>query len=102
VFLAHGEPENLDALRQRLIAAEIAPSSRLLVAELDRCYRLSPGAAEAEAPEHPRLSPSAPSRLDWHNTRAELLGLLRQRLEAAPDDAARERILADLNQRLGG
>jgi len=41
----------------------------------------------------PRLPAAEVATPDWHNLRAQLLGELEERLDAAPDDAARERLL---------
>jgi len=95
VLLTHGEPENASGLRRRLIASNAAGA--VIVAALDQMYELSPGAlAVAEAPQAPRLNPAAVASFDWHNARSEFLAQLQQHLDAAPDDAARERLLARL------
>jgi metallo-beta-lactamase family protein len=100
VLLDHGEPEALKGLKARLAKAGVEPA-RIIAAELDRIYRLAPGEpAQAEPGPAPRLAPEAASRLDWHNARSQLLTLLHAALDAAPDDAARERILTDLQERL--
>lgn len=101
VLLTHGEPENLAGLRARLTAQGVA--SNVVIAELDRGYRLAPGAAaQAEPLTKQRIAAAAAARLDWHNARAELLGLLQDRLDSAADDDARERIIADLKKQLAG
>lgn len=101
VLLMHGEPENLQGLQWRLAKAQAAPGDTILVSELDRGYVLQPGRPpQAEPLAGARLAPMAAARLDWHNARSELISLLREKLEAAPDDAARERIIEDLAQRL--
>jgi metallo-beta-lactamase family protein len=99
VFLNHGEPDSLDGLQRRLRDAGIA-GGRIVKTELDRAYRLLPGSVEAEPLTAPRVATSAATQLDWHNARAEFLAALNERLEAAPDDAAREAIIAELLERL--
>lgn len=94
VFLAHGEPEALEALRQRLAAGGFAPES-LVIPSLDSRFSLTRAAAVA-GEQVARLTAGAASRLDWHNRRARLLLDLDERLEAQPTDAARDALLARL------
>lgn len=93
IFLTHGEPAALGRLRASLQQA----GSNVVVAELDQCYRLAKGGREALEGATARIAPAAASRLDWHNARAEFLSALRVALDAAPDDAAREDIIARLS-----
>jgi metallo-beta-lactamase family protein len=98
VLLDHGEPEALQAVKARLARAGVA-EGRIIAAELDRIYKLASGEpAQAEPGPAPRLAPEAASRLDWRNARSELLSPLHAALDAAPNDAARERILGDLKE----
>ena len=100
IFLTHGEPESRDGMQARLLAAKVAAGG-VLTPQLDQAYRLDGANVIAEAAPPARLAPEAPARLDWHNARAEFLNALTQRLLSAPDDAARERIVAGLKARLG-
>ncbi len=90
IFLVHGEDEARASLAAAL-QGDHAPVER---PEMDAAYALpavGPARARGAAP---RLAPAAAhARLDWHNERAALLLELRRRLEDAPDDAARERLL---------
>ncbi|MBU6406877.1 MAG: MBL fold metallo-hydrolase [Alphaproteobacteria bacterium] len=101
VFLTHGEPDNLKALKKRLIA-EGHDSERVAIAELDEVYNLRAGGGEErEAPKtKPRLAAGQPSRLDWHNARASFLAALERQLREAEDDAAREALLTSLSAAL--
>jgi metallo-beta-lactamase family protein len=94
LFLAHGEPEALAALRERLIGEGFDPA-RLVIPTLDSRFRLAGTAAEA-APQPARLAAAAVSRPDWHNRRARLLLDLDARLDAERSDADREALLARL------
>jgi metallo-beta-lactamase family protein len=94
VFLAHGEPEGLEALRDRLAGAGVA-ADRLVIPELDERFVLSKTGAVAE-PGGARILPAAAARPDWHNARARLMLDLNARLEALPSDAAREAFLESL------
>lgn len=93
VFLAHGEPQALAGLSERLVAAGF-PADRLATPELDESYLVRDGTVAAAPLGRPRLAPAAVATPDWHNLRSQLLLDLNQMLDAAPDDAARERILA--------
>ena len=94
VFLAHGEPDGLEALRGRLVAAGFAADS-VVIPSLDARFGLKRATAEASE-QAPRLIAGAQSRMDWHNRRARLLLDLDERLYAQPSDAAREALLARL------
>jgi metallo-beta-lactamase family protein len=94
VFLAHGEPEGLESLRDRLTGEGIA-ADRIAIPALDGRYAIGKAAVSVtDGP--PRLAPGTAARPDWHNARAALLLDLNERLEAAPDDPAREALLARL------
>jgi metallo-beta-lactamase family protein len=95
VFLCHGEPQASAGLARRLAAAGLAVES-LVRPELDEAFRLTGVAVEPTPAPKPRLAAGAPSALDWHNARVELLGDLDAALESAPDDAARERLLQNV------
>ncbi len=100
VFLTHGEPENLSGLQSRLLAAGFA-EGHVTIAELDQSYHLHPKSrATQRAALPPRVSPSALSKLDWHNARVTFLSTLRQKLDGAPDDVSREHILKHLGETL--
>ncbi len=100
VFLTHGEPDNLAGLQSRLLAQGFA-QSQVAIAELDQSFRLprsSPAVRGLAAP--PRVPPASLSQLDWHNERVGFLSALRQKLDAAPDDRSRERLLKRLSEML--
>jgi metallo-beta-lactamase family protein len=101
VFLAHGEPEAVEGLRTRLETAGFAPA-QLKAPQIDDVYRLVPEGAEiVEGGDH-RIAPGRAATLDWHNDRADLMIALNRALEAAPDDAAREAIIARLKAMIAG
>lgn len=100
ILLNHGEPESLQGLEQRLRDA-LAGTLEVAAAHLDRRYALTPHGAEIEPADHaPRIAAGSATQLDWHNARSELLTLLNERLDAAPDDAARAAIIDELSRRL--
>lgn len=94
VFLAHGEPDALGALRERLVG-EGFPAGQILIPELDGRFGLSrEDAAPVQEPH--RLPAAAASSPDWHNLRARLLLDLDEQLEQAGSDAEREAVLRRL------
>lgn len=95
VFLAHGEPDGLEGLREALIAAGF-PGGQLLTPVLDGRYDLSATAATESGEPGGRRLPGAASGPDWHNARSRLMLDLNSRLEAMHDDAAREALIASL------
>jgi metallo-beta-lactamase family protein len=100
VFLTHGEPENLSALKTRLRQSDLGVAS-IEIAELDRAYLVKPSAAAAarEAPA-PRIPLEAVAHLDWHNSRAEFLTALNRALDAAASDSERDTLLQRLSAAL--
>lgn len=101
VFITHGEPNSVRGLETRLRAAGVA-DGRIRAAELDQSCRLSPGLVEPEPRREARVLADSVARLDWHNARSAFLAELNERLDAAPNDAAREAIIARLTERLPG
>lgn len=91
VFLAHGEPPALEALRDRLAENGFA-SNRLAVPALDERFVLLKATATAEADGPQRIAPGAAARPDWHNARAAFLLDLDARLEGASSEEARRLI----------
>ncbi len=96
IFLTHGEPPSLKGLAQRLEAAGLKRDA-IVVADLDRTYRLTGATAEIQA-SNLRLAAGAVSSLDWHNTRAALLLSLDKRLREAGSDKERQDLLASVAQ----
>jgi len=98
VFLAHGEPPALEALKARLTAEGVA--ERIVIPALDSRFKLT-GVLVAAGPESPpRIAIEAAASLDWHNQRARLLMDLDDRLEGL-DDEAREALLRRLASLVG-
>jgi metallo-beta-lactamase family protein len=95
VFLAHGEPSALEALRGRLVPTGLA-AERIRIPALDDSYVLTREGVQSESAKGRRLPPDAPARADWHNARAQLLMELNQQLDNAKDDRTRELIIARL------
>jgi metallo-beta-lactamase family protein len=101
VMLAHGEPQALAGLKERLAGAGFA-ADRILIPSLDEGFALGP-AGVLPAPVRPaRLLPGAATTPDWHNQRAAFLSDLDRRLEEMPDDAARKALIEALERGLQG
>ena len=94
VFLAHGEPDARLALQARLIAAGF-DEAQILLPTLDEAFVVT-GMEASTVEAHRRMAPGAPGKPDWRNSRAELLGDFNEALQGAPDDAAREALIARL------
>jgi metallo-beta-lactamase family protein len=90
LILVHGEDAAREKLRELLDQAGIA-RTRVKLPVLGETLRLTERGA-ITASVRARL-PSAAIGADWHNRLAESLLSLRSRVEKAPDDAARRRLL---------
>lgn len=98
VFLAHGEPNASEGLRTRLQAAGF-PAAQLNTPRIDDAWRLTPTGSELMEGGS-RLPHGEAPAFDWHNRRAALNLAISQALEQAPDDAAKEALIARLRQAL--
>ncbi|WP_020400367.1 MBL fold metallo-hydrolase [Kordiimonas gwangyangensis] len=100
LFLTHGNPEALSAMREALLV-ERFPEDLLIIPALDDDYDLDGvGARPKRTGLIKRLPPEAVCASDWHNDLAELTLNLRARLEAAGSDKERRQILGDLERAL--
>jgi metallo-beta-lactamase family protein len=97
IFLTHGEQETRAAFKAALVAAGCDGSS-IFIPQLDDRFDLMAGTIQA--PPERRLPPDAVDTPDWHNRYAALSLDLRRRLEALPDDTAREALLAQIRRAL--
>jgi metallo-beta-lactamase family protein len=96
LFLVHGEEAALAAFAGRVAAHHpLRPA-------LDASYTLTASGAREMRDGLPRLAPGLVGRLDWHNARSRLILDISARLDAARDDAEREKILGRLRQSLDG
>ncbi|MBP2297718.1 MBL fold metallo-hydrolase RNA specificity domain-containing protein [Azospirillum picis] len=105
LFLVHGEEEARAAIRTALLERGW-PAERIALPGLDDRLDLAAPRPALPAERHPRLAPAAMAAAtagrDWHNRYAEALLALRRTLDGAPDDTARERILAGVMGALDG
>jgi metallo-beta-lactamase family protein len=99
VFLTHGEPVALDALRARLAVVGFSQDA-VVIPEIDASYTLRKSGIVATSSAAPRIAPAAAAKLDWHNDRARFLLQLDELLERASTEAERRTLLARLQQSL--
>lgn len=95
VFLAHGEPPALKGLAERLERAGFYPA-KIAIPALDQTFELTRAEAHVVGSGPPRLGPGRAASLDWHNTRADLMARFNARVEDAPSDETRLRLLLAL------
>ena len=102
IALTHGEPDQIAALADALIAAGVA-RDRLHVPALDDALRNDGDAWRLESGKpQPALREAASAGRDWHNDYARTVMALRSTLEGAADDGARRRILSAIDRSLRG
>lgn len=99
LFLVHGEEDARASIRAALLERGWEAGMVALPA-LDDTVDLTAARPRAAAQPHARLAPPALAGSDWHNRYAQTLLSLGQTLNAAPDDATRERILAGVQAAL--
>jgi metallo-beta-lactamase family protein len=97
IFLTHAEEPARQALAARLGASGI-PRSALHLPQLGETVRLERGRATTER-VRARFDMSA-AAADWHNRYAETLTELRRKLDALPNDKARDRLLSKVSATL--
>ena len=103
IFLVHGEKEAMDGFAQRLARDGLAKTGQVLSPKLDDVFSLQPGIAPKPQPSpRRRADPENLGRPDWHNARAALLLAIEGAIETAPDEAARQALIARLRRALDG
>lgn len=98
LFLTHGEPAGLAALKAKLVA-ERYDAERLIVPDIDQSFTLS-GKAAVEGGAPRRIATGEATSPDWHNLRVELLNDIDARLEKATSEGERRRLLERLRTAL--
>jgi metallo-beta-lactamase family protein len=106
LFLTHGEPAALDAMRYGAIELGLDPE-RVVAPALDQRFLVDRREGPlAMAAGRPRLAEAgieaARSGWDWHNDLSAFVLALRQRLAAMPGDKARQTLLRELRRTIGG
>lgn len=98
LFLVHGEPPAIEALRGRLDG--VVDRARVLAPTLDSRFDLTPDAALPVAAPAPRIAPEKVATLDWHNDVSRLLLDINETLGAAADERARDAMIRRLRRAL--
>ncbi len=100
VFLVHGEMPAINGLIAR-IADRSMPRSRVVAPLIDDVYNLS-GAEPRVVHEglRRRIAPEHVAHLDWHNDLSRLILDINDRIEAEPDERARQVVLRRLRRAL--
>jgi metallo-beta-lactamase family protein len=100
VILTHGESMASTALADQLGNALDQPQPAILQPGLGARISLDPD-RKPRIEAGIRMLQDSQLEADWHNLRSQFLLNLSERLRRAPDDAARQALLRDLQDRLG-
>ena len=100
IFLTHGEDEERNALRNALLASGIA-GDQVILPLLDDAVELQAGGKRTVLEPQTRRIDLNQLNADWHNAYASFVIDLSNRLQTAPDDAARLAVMAGLKDMLG-
>jgi len=100
IFLTHGEDEERAALRQALLATGIA-GDQVILPLLDDAVELRAGGIDAVVKPATRRIDLNQIDADWHNAYSSFIIDLSARLQNAPSDAERLRLMAGLKGALG-
>jgi metallo-beta-lactamase family protein len=100
IFLTHGEDEERAALRQALIDTGLG-GDQVILPLLDDAVELRAAGVQAVVKPPARRIDMNQINADWHNAYSSFIIDLSNRLQTAPSDAERLRIMAGLKERLG-
>lgn len=98
LFLVHGEPESLLALKDRV--ASLLPADRVIIPEIDSCFALTRSGAQPYGTPRRRIEPAHVAHLDWHNDLSRLLLDINQAVDHAADERSRSVIIRALRRAL--
>jgi metallo-beta-lactamase family protein len=102
LFLTHGEDEERADLRRAVIAEHGLGGDQVILPLLDDQFELrAEGIAGVVRPAQERIDLSQVAA-DWHNSYAQLMIELGNRLQSAPGDSERLAIIDGLKRQLGG
>jgi metallo-beta-lactamase family protein len=101
LFLVHGEDESLAGLKDRAVAADLAPADRILTPAMDDLFELRPGSARLVGDQPAkRIDQADVGRLDWHNDLSKLLIDIDDAVCRAADEKARQVVIRRLRRAL--
>ena len=93
IFLSHGEPKAIEALRDLVLAAD--PMASVVMPEIGETYALGTKSAAARTrTADPQLQTAI--GLDWQNSYADFAANLKHDLSRIRDAEARERAVRDM------
>ncbi|MGB8818570.1 MAG: MBL fold metallo-hydrolase [Rhizobiaceae bacterium] len=99
IFLTHGEPEAMSALKQRLSSR--IDDARIIMPVLDETFSLEPVAGKhIETGQPARLQPEKVARLDWHNDLSKLLLDINEAIGSQADERGRQEMIRRLRRAL--
>lgn len=100
IFLTHGEPEAMGALKTRLESLVPAP---IAMPQIDDGFDLADeGPRRVETSGARRLEPEKVARLDWHNDLSRLLLDVNDAIARQADEQGRQKIIRRLRRALDG
>jgi metallo-beta-lactamase family protein len=100
IFLTHGEDEERNALRQALLASGVA-GDQVIMPLLDDAVELQSGGVRTVVEPQARRIDLSELNADWHNAYSSFIIDLSNRLQAAPTDAERVKLMLGLKEKLG-
>ncbi len=95
LFLSHGEPDSLEALRRKLQAEQ--PALSVKVPEIGETYALAPGET-ARRIATGRTDLSQLSGHDWQNNYADFASSLKSKLNKIRDERRRQKALEEMRR----
>jgi metallo-beta-lactamase family protein len=100
IFLTHGEDEERNALRNALIQSGLG-GDQVIMPLLDDAVELQAGGTRTVVEPQERRIDLNQLNADWHNAYSSFIIDLSNRLQAAPSDAERLKLMAGLKDKLG-
>lgn len=100
IFLTHGEDEERTALRNALLATGIA-GDQVILPLLDDAVELIAGGGRTTLEPQARRLDLNQINADWYNAYSSFVLDLSNRLQVAPSDAERLKLMASLKDKLG-
>ncbi len=99
IFLTHGEPQAMGALKARL--GTLVAADRIVMPLLDEGFDLGEhGAHHAEEGTTPRLPQEKIAHLDWHNALSKLLLDINDTISKQADERGRQTVIRRLRRAL--
>lgn len=102
LFLVHGEPGAIDAMRAAAVKGGLLPAERALRPAMDDVAALGGEEISIHGPDkRRRIEPKAVTAPDWHHDLSRLLLDINAAVEAEGDERARQVVIRRLRRALG-